>query len=362
MRLERAIGVTRVARVTGLDRAGVEVACAVRPGGHVLQVSNGKGLTWAEARRGAVLEAAELWAAESPDPASLVFATSNELGHHCWALEDQLAEARLFSAETRLAWVRASALAGPSAGGEVLVPAAAVFCPPPGGPWLGPAAHRWTSNGMGAFTDPDAALLHALLEAAERDGLARALPQGWTPALLANRKLAPASLAAAAPEAAALVERLESQGLQASLFDLAPRGRGRLPLCLAGALLVDAERGPIPVTAGYACGLEAGGALLSALLEAAQSRLTDVHGAREDVAPSDAAAMRGLAGACAAAKGRLHADALQERDRVSDVHELLRALPSRGVDRIAAVRLTPEGFPVVVIKVLVPGFSISELL
>ncbi|HET9594084.1 MAG TPA: fatty acid-binding protein, partial [Anaeromyxobacteraceae bacterium] len=62
--LMRAIGVTRVARVTGLDRSGVEVACAVRPGGHVLQVTNGKGLRFAEAARGALCEAAELWCAE----------------------------------------------------------------------------------------------------------------------------------------------------------------------------------------------------------------------------------------------------------------------------------------------------------
>src|SRR3954468_5272121 len=61
-----ALGVTRVARITGLDRAGVEVACAVRPGGHVLQVTNGKGLAWERARASAVGEAAELWAAERP--------------------------------------------------------------------------------------------------------------------------------------------------------------------------------------------------------------------------------------------------------------------------------------------------------
>ena len=48
-RLSRAIGVTRIARVTGLDRCGVEVACAVRPAGHVLQVSNGKGETFSQA-------------------------------------------------------------------------------------------------------------------------------------------------------------------------------------------------------------------------------------------------------------------------------------------------------------------------
>ena len=61
-RLRTAIGVTRVARVTGLDRAGVEVACAIRPQGHVLQVSNGKGERFVDAVRGAVLEAAELFA------------------------------------------------------------------------------------------------------------------------------------------------------------------------------------------------------------------------------------------------------------------------------------------------------------
>ena len=54
--LQSALGVTRVARVTGLDRSGVEVACAVRPLGHVLQVCNGKGETWEEARASALSE------------------------------------------------------------------------------------------------------------------------------------------------------------------------------------------------------------------------------------------------------------------------------------------------------------------
>src|SRR5918911_2449947 len=77
--LAAALGVTRVARVTGLDRTGVEVACAVRPGGHVLQVTNGKGETSAAAARGALLESAELAAAERVAPGVLVVATAAEL-------------------------------------------------------------------------------------------------------------------------------------------------------------------------------------------------------------------------------------------------------------------------------------------
>ena len=60
--LAEELGVTRVARLTGLDRTGVEVASAVRPGAHVLQVTNGKGPSFEAAMAGALLEAAELWA------------------------------------------------------------------------------------------------------------------------------------------------------------------------------------------------------------------------------------------------------------------------------------------------------------
>jgi len=75
----RALGVTRVARLTGLDRAGVEVACAVRPLGHVLQVCNGKGATFEQAAASALSEAAELAAAERPDPLRLRYASVAEL-------------------------------------------------------------------------------------------------------------------------------------------------------------------------------------------------------------------------------------------------------------------------------------------
>src|SRR5260370_22128182 len=76
--VESLIGVTRVARVTGLDRSGVEVACAVRPGGHVLQVANGKGLRWEDARASALSEAAELWAAEHAELSELVFVPAGD--------------------------------------------------------------------------------------------------------------------------------------------------------------------------------------------------------------------------------------------------------------------------------------------
>jgi YcaO-like protein with predicted kinase domain len=336
-----ALGVTRVARVTGLDRAGVEVACAVRPGGHVLQISNGKGESWEEARASALSEAAELWAAERV-PSGLLFASARELGQRAWLDSAEVAAPRLFSSALRIAWIEARDLIS---GAEVLVPAQAVHCPPPGSASLGPAPFRWSSNGMGAHPRRPQALLHAVLEAAERDRLAVALPEGWNPAAIRTRKIAPGTLPA---RVLAICERLGAHGLEAHCFDLS----GALPV--AAAILIDLEEGPVPATAGYACAMRPGDALLAALLEAAQSRLTDVHGAREDVTRPDRTAARVLRHACARARGKR--DAARMPAVRGGVEGALRAL---GWRRAAAVELAG---PLPVFKVLVPGLRVSELL
>ncbi len=336
--LAGAIGVTRVARVTGLDRAGVEVACAVRPRGHVLQVSNGKGLRFAEAARGALWEAAELHASELVPPG-----------------------------QGPLLLVAARDLLG---GADLLVPARAVYCPPPGArPVAGPEA-RWTSNGMGAHPSRAAARLHAVLEAVERDQVARALPRFWTRAAVERRLLRRATLARAAPATARLARRIEGRGFEVYLFDLVPesRARSRSPsygLPVAGALLFDLRFGPQPVTAGYACALSRDRALRAALLEAAQSRLTDIHGAREDVAPMDPEAAALLHAFCRETRASRSASRLphhRSRGPRADLRRVLALLRAAGVESVPAVDLSPPGLGLHVVKVLVPGFRLTGLL
>jgi len=334
-RIAWAIGVTRVARLTALDRAGVEVATAVRPRGHVLQVSNGKGERWGDAALGAVLEAAELDAAEHPPPG-----------------------------DVPLSWVEGRELLR---GGAALVPARAVYCPAPGERPLGGPAARWTSNGMGAHPDRAAALLHALLEAVERHQVARALPRFWTRGAVARRLLERASLARAAPRAARLAGRIERGGFRAFLFDLTGRrgARGDPGLPVAAALLFDERPGPVPVAAGYACGLDPDAALRAALLEAAQSRLTDIHGAREDVEAMDPGAAAQLRAFCEAARPRRRAEGMP-RLRASGAPGAVRAVLARlracGVRAAVACDLAPRGAGLHVVKVVVPGFRLSELL
>ncbi|GMU08392.1 YcaO-like family protein [Corallococcus caeni] len=373
--LARGLGVTRVARVTGLDRTGVEVACAVRPGGHVLQVCNGKGLTFEAAARGALFETAELWAAETVRPERLRWGSQAELertGDPAWGVEalgsaGAVVAPRLAGPAVRLAWCEARTLDG---GERVWVPAQGVYCPPSGTVALGPLSVAWTTNGSGAHPESEPALLHALLEATERDQLARALPEGWSEEGVVGRMLRPERLEDGAPRTAGLRETLEARGFRAYLFDVtpAPRTRGRVGLPVAAAVLVDADEGPVPLTAGYACALDRDEALHKALLEAAQSRLTDIHGAREDVAAADREASLGFAQALAQVRPRRAVDAMPDvavrraGTATAKVRTVLSLLDGAGFSRVAGVALDAPVPGLHVWKVVVAGMRVSELL
>ena len=117
--------------------------------------------------------------------------------------------------------------------------------------------------------------------------------------------------------------------------------------------LLDREDGPVPVAAGYACARSYDEAASGAVLEAAQSRLTDVHGAREDTVPMDRADAAALRHACLRAR-------TLTRPRRRTGGEPLRALWKAGYRRAAVVELATT--PLRVVKVIVPGLRVSELL
>src|SRR3989337_2371383 len=133
-------------------------------------------------------------------------------------------------------------------------------------------------------------------------------------------------------------------------------------LPVAGALLFDRQRGPVPLTARDACRLGRASALEAALLEAAQSRLTDIHGAREDVAPADGPGVERLRRACDRARARAQVPARKEprpadeapgsraRGRPGStsryVTAVLASLQRAGHARAVAVDLAPAGLGV----------------
>lgn len=358
LRRERKVGqvmrwaqVTRVAFVTGLDRTGVPVACAVRPRGHILQVTHGKGETPRAAALSAVAEAAELHASERIAPSDCLSASEAELSTR-GVVVMRPAPPDLRGVHLQRAWRKGEDLV---TGGPVWVLATDVHCPGPQGPLLGVPGHSWTSNGLGAGLTVAAATRHALLELFERDQLARQLPSGWTPAAVDRRRLSERAQQKSAPRTETWVRKLERRGFEVHLFWVS-----EFPLPVAAALLFDCERGPVPLTAGYACRETLDEALLAALLEAAQSRATDIHGAREDIGPMPADqvdALREMAREAGAGRRRREGRP-SKLSRPAELRALARGLATP----IARVLLTRPEDPLQIVRLVAPSLQLSELL
>lgn len=262
-------GISRVADVTALDRIGIPVWQAVRPASRNLSVSQGKGATPAAAKVSAAMEALENWHAEDLSHLPQMEISLREMRD---ASPIPLASLRWASGSpvpdgARIPWVPAQA---PRTGAAGWLPRAMLeldFRVPLG---LAVRPFNLTSNGLASGNCPEEALLHAVCELAERHG-------AW----LAYRE--PARRRAVDPETIGdaycreMIERFRDAGLKLALYDLS--WEAGLPVVQADAVAPDIAN----VWRGFGCHPSPTVALSRALTEAAQSRLTFIAGARDDI-------------------------------------------------------------------------------
>ena len=114
------------------------------------------------------------------------------------------------------------------------------------------------------------------------------------------------------------------------------------------------DDGPIPLTAGYASRPTLAAAIEAAVLESAQSRQTEIHAAREDVV-----VRRSLDVA--------HLWKQIEREKPMRPRALrgpttVKAFVRKVGRPVAYAELAPGRLPIRVVKVIIPGFRVSELL
>lgn len=278
----RQFGITRVGDITDLDCLGVPVWFAARPNARGLSVAQGKGLDADQARISAVMEAVEGAVAEDVRRHVISVASFNEMlarGQPVIPLETLgRTDIEAFDPSRERAWVRGRSV---RTEGMVLAPFELVGIDYRSNmPWDRLAFHM-SSEGLAAAFDPDAAILHALLELVEND--ASFLIDSFE-----TRRVAPRPVLITPginPALDSLLQHLDSSGLSIEFQDLTT-DLG-VPVVMAS---LDrpfyAPSGPgLRRSAGLACRLGAYEAALSALLEAIQSRLTDISGARDDLPP-----------------------------------------------------------------------------
>ncbi|MFJ8472419.1 YcaO-like family protein [Kitasatospora sp. NPDC094011] len=259
-------GITRVARLTGLDYLHLPVWTAIRPGAGTLSASQGKGATDTLARISAVMEAIELWHVEQPMPVVL-HGPAREVDppYDLAELQPRLSYPGLD--RMALDWTTGTAL---GSGSTAPVPLDLIRRRARRPDWE-PDLFRATSNGLACGNTRDEATLHALFEVVERDAL-------FTDELSSGARrtlIDPATVED--PYCRSLIDRMLAAHAVLELVLVA--NAYEVPVCLAYLWTED-----YPLTfAGAGCHADPLIALSRALTEAAQSRLTCIAGTRDDL-------------------------------------------------------------------------------
>lgn len=347
-----AVGITRLADVTGLDSIGIPVAVCVRPNARHLTVSQGKGVTRELALASAAMEAIELYHAERATPAC-TRATWPALGpgaaRPSWFEGGVRRRPDVDLAE--LDWVEGRDAA---TGTGVLVPHALVDLDstrahPDNG------AFHVSSNGLASGNTPTEAVLHGLYEVVERHDDLRF--RTMAPEDRQGRKLDLATVGH--PLLQGLLDRLTAEAsTEVEVWETTTVAGVASFRCV----LHDRERWrALGAFVGTGCHRRPVVALARALTEAAQTRLTLIAGSRDDVHPGYYGRGARADGAAGAAPGllRFHDTAPAPGRLRDDLDDVLARLSRAGFARVLVVDLTraPVGIPVV--KVLVPGMRMA---
>ncbi|WP_321422464.1 YcaO-related McrA-glycine thioamidation protein [uncultured Methanobacterium sp.] len=353
-------GVTRIAEITHLDRIGIPVYSAIRPGAAegAVSIYAGKGATKPQAKASAMMEAFERYSAEQQesddekivcgsfkemdggiDPSSLILPTSLNVD------------------EKEIDWVKA---VNAKTDTECMVPANAVYHPYQS-TINGYSLFKSSTNGLASGNVLEEAVFHGITEVVERDAwsIFEALRQ---PKREVNCEGTDNSLIND------VLSKFNKAGVDVKLVDLT----ADVEITTMAAVSDDTVlKDPALLTLGVGTHLDPEIAALRALTEVAQSRATQIHGTREDT--TRAVFMR-KAGYQRMKRINKHwfgefQDSVNISDIKSkakssfkdDIETSLKLLDKCGFDKVLYTDLTRPEIEIPVVRVVIPGMEVYSV-
>lgn len=374
-----ALGVTRLADITGLDRVGIPVYSSVVPKSRdTLSVYNGKGLRPIDAQAGALMEAIERQTALNARPPTME-GSFLELSETHRVLDPKHINQKLaddYSEERPYSWIEGLDIVS---GESWWVPAKL-------------AGYLWDdvphpscfemndTTGIASGNCRQEAICHALCELAERDA--------WTMAELGahqlprqRRSLARGHKAKDGPDDLEMFPCIEIGSNElldrfhvADLFPIVRDITSELQIPTVFASVWDEHIAGFPMAhSGMGSHPNINVALRRALTELAQSRCVDIQGVREDIAPPGVDAdffslhTRRITAidrdtwylGPSKSKRPLESIASNEFDSLEgDLAFLMDRFAACGLNRIIVVEFTAADVPYSVVRVIVPGIEL----
>ncbi|MDR2943929.1 MAG: YcaO-related McrA-glycine thioamidation protein [Methanosarcinales archaeon] len=357
--LTETAGITRIADITKLDRLNIPVFSCIRPGAAegAISVYNGKGVTPIAARVSAIMEGMERYSAEpqQDDPITVgkypVLAEGFEILDPAELILPEAADP-----DTVLPWVSAYEILFADDGEtlfseELLVPAAAVYHPLPSHYY---SVFRTGTNGIASGNALEEATFHAMCEVIERDA--------WS-LLEAEKKGGRLIIDIIDPDILELIRTFEKSGVHVLLRDIT----SDIGLPTIAAVADDVElKDPTLLCLGMGTHSSPKIAALRALTEAAQSRATQIHGAREDATIADVRRQIGYD-----RTKRLNAKwfdssetirwselkDISSDDFLDEIKNTVRALNRVGLRTVIVKDLTRPELGIPVVRVIIPGIE-----
>ena len=354
-----AMGITRIANVTGLDKTGIPVVMACRPNSRSLSVFQGKGVDLDGARASGIMEAVETFHGESI-LAPLKHASYARLREDHVVLDPSTlpqSAGGCFHRERPILWIEGFDLVEAT---RIWVPFEVVHtdfsasAPAPSG------CLRVSTNGLASGNHLLEAVSHGLCEVVERDATTL-----WNFLDTPGKQRTEIDPRTVDDEICLeLMDRCRRAELTLRLWD-ATSDVG-IATCVAELREASLARGAVWGRAafGSGCHPSRGVALARAITEAAQARTTFIAGARDDMSWDDYAEDDDPA--LAARTGEPGEPALEafadvptrsSQDIGDDLGWAMGRLRRAGLPRVIVVDLSKAELALPVVRVIVPGLE-----
>lgn len=267
-------GCTRITDTTRLDTIGIPVFAAIRPhaGKGSVSVTSGKSPDLIAAKVGALAESFELASAMyRPKSSPLIHLTRQEFyercGYNAAKLPVRASKLTMLRTGTLPPDMTAVACENLLGAGTFLLPSVLAYFPFHSD--FGFNLYGMSTNGISSGNSYEEAVLHATLEVVERDVTSFAsLGRATRPVTSVDRT-----------DLRELLEAVRTAGIEIEISYLP----NEFDLPSFSAYIFDKPESGLPVFVGHGTHIFKDIAIMRACTEAIQSRLTHIHGARDDI-------------------------------------------------------------------------------
>ena len=276
----KVAGITRIADITDLDRIGIPIYTAIRPTAEdgAVSIYGGKGITKDHAKASAMMEGFERYSAERQDCDETIIAKLSEIEEFGEYVDPKSLNLpsefeKKDISDLSLEWSKSKDIISNK---EYYIPTNAIYHP-----YISKDdsqnLFKSNTNGLASGNILEEAILHGIFEVIERDA--------WSIFELTHKNYAQIDISSIENEVIIdIIDKFESEGIKIKLMDFT--ADIKIPTIAASADdTITRDAGLL--TLGMGTHLDPEVAILRALTEVAQSRATQINGAREDTVRAD---------------------------------------------------------------------------